>query len=86
MQAQRRIKILEDRVQKVRLRCWKLQRWTRYPSPSQYPAPTLICAAHCSPVLQASVRLSEAATRNRALRDRVDSLRRERMLFEDLRK
>ena len=36
--------------------------------------------------MQASIRLCDVATRNRALRNRVDSLRRERMLFEDLRK
>eukprot|EP00887_Chlorella_sp_A99_P008164 scaffold12.g8164.t1 len=37
-------------------------------------------------VQQASVRYNDALTRSRALRVRVDSLRRERMLFEDLRR
>jgi chromosome segregation ATPase len=48
MQVQRRIRILEDRLQ------------------------------------QASVRYNDALTRSRALRARIDGLRRERLLFEEL--
>lgn len=35
---------------------------------------------------QASIRYNDALTRNKQLRDRIDGLRRERMLFDDLNK